>query len=58
MFKKLLAKCEIKQEVLAKKLNVTQALVSKWVTGKGFPKITIVSDIAAALDVSIETVVM
>ncbi|MBQ9728182.1 MAG: helix-turn-helix transcriptional regulator [Clostridia bacterium] len=57
MFKKLLANCEVKQEMLAKQLNVTQALVSKWVTGKGVPKVTMVADIAAALDVSIETVV-
>lgn len=58
MFKKLLFNCDVKQETLAKKLKVTQALVSKWVTGKGFPKVSVVPDIAAALGVSIETVVL
>lgn len=57
MFKKLLANCEVKQDMLAKRLNVTQALVSRWVTGKGLPKITMVAEIATALNVSVETVV-
>ena len=57
MFRKLLAMCEVKQDVLAKRLNVTQALVSKWVVGKGYPRITIIPAIAEALNVSIEEVV-
>ena len=51
MFKKLLANSEMNQEQLAQKLKVTQALVSKWVTGKSVPKTTMLPDIAAALKV-------
>lgn len=58
MFRKLLANCETKQENLAKQLNVTQALVSRWVTGTGLPKVTMIPSIAAALGVSIEDVVL
>ena len=57
MFKKLLANSGMNQEQLAQKLKVTQALVSKWVTGKSVPKTTMLPDIAAALKVSVETVV-
>ena len=57
MFKKLLANCGITQEELAEKLNVTQALISKWVTGKGVPRTQMLPNIATALNVDVTVVV-
>lgn len=57
MFKKLLANSGITQEDLAKKLDVTQALISKWVTGKGAPRTQMLPDIASALKVDVSEVV-
>lgn len=57
MFKKLLVNCNTTQEELANKLNVTQALVSKWATGKGQPRTKMLSQIANALGVDVSTVV-
>ena len=57
MFKKLLVNCDITQEELAEKLNVTQALISKWVTGKGVPRTQMLPKIANALKVDVSEVV-
>lgn len=57
MFKKLLANSKTTQEELAVKLNVTQALISKWVTGKGTPRTQMLPNIASALNVDISEVV-
>lgn len=40
------------QEALAEKLHVSGKAVSKWETGKGYPDITLVEPLAAALGVS------
>lgn len=57
MFKKLLGNCGITQEELAEKLNVTQALISKWVTGKGAPRTQMLPSIASVLKVDVSVVV-
>ena len=57
MFKKLLFDCDMTQEQLADKLNVTQALVSKWVTGKCVPKTQMLPSIAKILKVDVGEVV-
>lgn len=57
MFKKLLANCGITQEELAEKLNVTQALISKWVTKKGAPRTQMLPSIASILNVDVSVVV-
>lgn len=57
MFKKLLFDCNMTQEQLADKLDVTQALVSKWVTGKGIPKTQMLPRIAKILNVDVSEVV-
>lgn len=57
MFKTLLVNSGTTQEDLAKKLKVTQALISKWVTGKGTPRTQMLPDIASALKVNVSDVV-
>ena len=42
------------QAVLAKVLNVSDKAVSKWETGLGFPEITLLPKLAAALGVSVD----
>ncbi len=42
------------QEKLAQKLNVSSKAVSKWETGMGYPEITLLPKIAAALGVSVD----
>ncbi|HIT95547.1 MAG TPA: helix-turn-helix domain-containing protein [Candidatus Aphodousia faecavium] len=43
-----------RQRTLAKKLNIKQPSVSKWLTGKGFPTTEKIIDIANVLGVSAE----
>ena len=42
------------QSVLAKSLNVSDKAVSKWETGLGYPEITLLPKLAAALGVSVD----
>ena len=57
MFKKLLVNSNITQDQLAERLNVTQALISKWVTGKCAPRTPMLSKIAVVLRVDVSEVV-
>lgn len=57
IMKELLAKANITQVELAKRLNVTQSLISQWVRGICEPKIKQVTLIAKILGVTIEKVV-
>ena len=41
------------QEELAQKINVTAKAVSKWETGNGFPDISLLESLAAALGISV-----
>lgn len=51
--KKLREKKELTQKQLAEKLTVTDKAVSKWETGRGFPDISLLSELAGALSVSV-----
>lgn len=51
--KKLREKKKLTQKQLAEKLTVTDKAVSKWETGRGFPDISILSELAGALSVSV-----
>ena len=51
--KTLREKLYLTQSQLAAKLNVSDKAVSKWETGKGFPDITLIEPLAAALKVSV-----
>ena len=51
--KKLREKKKLTQKQLAEKLMVTDKAVSKWETGRGFPDISILSELAEALSVSV-----
>lgn len=51
--KKLREKKKFTQKQLAEKLMVTDKAVSKWETGRGFPDISILSELAEALSVSV-----
>ena len=53
MIKRLREEKRMTQAELAEKLNVSDKAVSKWETGKGYPDITLVEPIAAALGVSV-----
>lgn len=44
---------KLTQEELAAKLHVSGKAVSKWETGKGFPDISLLEPLAAALDLSV-----
>ena len=41
------------QEALGEKIGVTNKTISRWETGKGYPDITLIEPIAAALNVSV-----
>ena len=41
------------QEALAQRLFVSAKAVSKWETGKGYPDISLLEPLAAALDISV-----
>ncbi len=51
--KKLREKNKLTQSELASKLSVTDKSISKWETGKGYPDITLIEDIAKIFNVSI-----
>ena len=51
--KDLREKKHLTQRQLAQQINVSDKAVSKWETGKGFPDIGIIEDLAKALGVSI-----
>ena len=51
--KKLREKNKLTQNELARKLSVTDKAISKWETGKGYPDIVLVEDIAKVFNVSI-----
>lgn len=53
MIKRLREKKGLSQQQLAEKLAVTDKAVSKWETGRGYPDITLIEPLAAALGVSI-----
>ena len=53
MIRRLREEKRMTQAELAEKLNVSDKAVSKWETGKGYPDITLVEPIAAALGVSV-----
>lgn len=57
MLKQILFQRNIKQSQLAKKLGVTQQLVSKWVTGGCQPQIEMLPKLAEALNCSVEEIV-
>ena len=51
--KKLREKKKLTQKQLAEKLTVTDKAVSKWETGRGLPDISLLSELAGALSVSV-----
>ncbi len=51
--KKLRRKLGITQSSLAEKLNISDKTVSKWETGKGYPDITLIEQLARELNVSV-----
>ena len=53
MIKRLREDKNITQLQLAKKLNVSDKAVSKWENGRGYPDITLLEELAAALGVSV-----
>ena len=53
MIKRLREERKMTQLQLAEKLNVSDKAVSKWETGRGYPDITLVEPLAAALGVSV-----
>lgn len=52
IIKKLREKNKLTQSELATKLSVTDKAISKWETGKGYPDITLLEDIAKVFNVS------
>ena len=44
---------QLTQKDLADKLGVSNATVSKWETGKGFPDISLIESLASALEISV-----
>ena len=53
MIRILREKNNMTQRQLAEKLNVSDKTVSKWETSRGLPDISILSDLAAALNISV-----
>ena len=51
--KRLREKKKISQNKLAETLNVSDKAVSRWETGRGYPDITLIEPLAAALGVSV-----
>lgn len=51
--KKLREKKKLTQKQLAEKLMVTDKAVSKWETGRGFPDVSLLTELAGALSVSV-----
>ena len=46
------------QKELAARLNVTDKAVSRWETGKGFPDIKLLENLARALDVTLVELIL
>ena len=57
MFKILRIKAGFTQKTLAERLGVAQNLVSCWETGKAMPRVLILQDLAAVLDVSVDELI-
>ena len=53
VIRRLREKKKLTQEELADKLFVSSKAVSKWETGQGFPDISLIEPLAAALDISV-----
>ena len=53
MIKRLREEKKLTQAALAERINVTDKAVSKWETGRGYPDISLVEPLAAALGVSV-----
>ena len=51
--KSLRERKKMTQEELAQKINVTSKAVSKWETGRGFPDISLIENLAGALGISV-----
>lgn len=47
---------QITQQQLADKLNITNKAISKWETGNGLPDITLLTELANILDVSVDEI--
>ena len=47
---------QLTQKDLADKVGVSNATVSKWETGKGFPDISLIEPLASALEISVSEV--
>ena len=47
---------QLTQKDLADKLGVSNATVSKWETGKGFPDISLIEPLASALEITVSEV--
>lgn len=45
------------QKELAEKINVSNATVSKWETGKGFPDISLLVQLANSLDIKVSDII-
>lgn len=53
MIRRLRERRGLTQEQLARRVNVSDKAVSRWETGRGYPDITLVEPLAAALGVSV-----
>lgn len=53
MIKRLREERKLSQKQLADKMSVTDKAVSKWETGRGYPDLSLIESLAAALGVSI-----
>lgn len=53
MIKRLRESRTLTQQQLAQKMNVSDKAVSRWETGRGYPDITLIEPLAAALGVSV-----
>ncbi|HIU69218.1 MAG TPA: helix-turn-helix transcriptional regulator [Candidatus Scubalenecus merdavium] len=56
--KEMRVKAGMTQKELADKLNCTDKAVSRWETGKGFPDVSYLIDLAAALDVNVNELLL
>ena len=53
VIRRLREKKKITQQELAERIHVSSKAVSKWETGQGFPDISLLEPLAAALDISV-----
>lgn len=49
---------ELSQRMLGEKLNVTDKAVSRWETGKGYPDVSILSELSSELGVTINEILI